>query len=301
MSYLITNQNNFPHIPYPCPSYPQATVKTSGCGPCAVLNCVENMTSLRFKMADWISYVMDNGARIDGGTSISRILTALKQDYGFEYTATNDEVKIKEHLAAGKMGVFHGGYGNVFSSAGHFLALAGMTAEGKIILIDSGWYQGKYSGSFRKQRVAESTEKGVIYSSWQYLEADKKYKQNQSPNYYLITAPGEKEEDDEVRYKTIKDVPEMYRQAVQRRINKGILKGDGQGNINVYESAAWQWTVDDRNRYETLEDVPEGEFREVIGELVTKGYIKGDGQGVLDLSEDTVRMFVINYRAGLYD
>lgn len=57
-------------------------------------------------------------------------------------------------------------------------------------------------------------------------------------------------------------------------------------------------------RYQKLKDVPAGEFHDVIKYLIDKGVISGySGSGEeteVDLSLDMVRMFVINYRVGLY-
>ena len=59
-------------------------------------------------------------------------------------------------------------------------------------------------------------------------------------------------------------------------------------------------------RYKHLKDVPEGEFHEVIQFMIENGYINGYAlvtdieDTEIDLSLDMVRMFVINYRAGLY-
>ena len=53
-------------------------------------------------------------------------------------------------------------------------------------------------------------------------------------------------------------------------------------------------------RYDTLEQIPAGEFRNTIAELMEKGIIKGGADGKLNLSDDMVRMLVINNRAGLY-
>lgn len=58
-------------------------------------------------------------------------------------------------------------------------------------------------------------------------------------------------------------------------------------------------------RYKTLGDIPKGEFYDVISSLINKGYLQGySGTGdntEIDLSADMVRMFVINFRAGLYN
>lgn len=58
-------------------------------------------------------------------------------------------------------------------------------------------------------------------------------------------------------------------------------------------------------RYRFLRDIPEGEFHDVISYLIDMDILKGrSGEGEdteVDLSEDMVRMFVINFRSGLYD
>lgn len=61
-------------------------------------------------------------------------------------------------------------------------------------------------------------------------------------------------------------------------------------------------------RYNKLKDIPNDyEFRDIIDKLMTAGVIKGDGSDakgnndVIDLSHDMVRMFVMDYRAGVYD
>ena len=51
-------------------------------------------------------------------------------------------------------------------------------------------------------------------------------------------------------------------------------------------------------RYNTTDELPEW-AKPAIEALTEKGFLAGDGTG-FDLSHDMVRMFVINYRAGLY-
>ncbi len=76
------------------------------------------------------------------------------------------------------------------------------------------------------------------------------------------------------------------------------------------DAGRWDWFVaqvaglleeEDMIRYRTLEEVPAGEFREVVGRLMAAGWIRGDGSGVIDLSQDMVRLLVILYRAGFFN
>ena len=82
------------------------------------------------------------------------------------------------------------------------------------------------------------------------------------------------EEDEEVIYKTISDVPEWYREAVQRRYDLGVFDGK-----NIPETMARMWTIEDRINpfYANLDDVPEY-WREDTKKLIEEGKIKGDGK-----------------------
>ena len=52
-------------------------------------------------------------------------------------------------------------------------------------------------------------------------------------------------------------------------------------------------------RFNKIEDIP-NYAKPTIQKLINKGLLKGNDIG-LDLSEDRIRMFVINDRAGIYD
>lgn len=84
----------------------------------------------------------------------------------------------------------------------------------------------------------------------------------------------EKQEEEEMIYKTINDVPEWYKEAVQRRIDLGVFDGK-----NISETMARIWTVEDRINpfYANLDDVPEY-WREDTKKLIEAGKIKGDGK-----------------------
>ena len=56
----------------------------------------------------------------------------------------------------------------------------------------------------------------------------------------------------------------------------------------------------DNMRYKYYDDMPDW-AQPTVSKLVKKGYLKGEGSGVLNLTEDTLKVLVINDRAGLYD
>lgn len=57
---------------------------------------------------------------------------------------------------------------------------------------------------------------------------------------------------------------------------------------------------DDNMRYKYYDDMPDW-AQPTVSKLVKKGYLKGEGGGALNLTEDTLKVLVINDRAGLYD
>lgn len=56
---------------------------------------------------------------------------------------------------------------------------------------------------------------------------------------------------------------------------------------------------DEEMRYKYYADMPDW-AQPTISKLVKKGYLKGEGGGVLNLTEDSLKLLVINDRAGLY-
>ena len=57
---------------------------------------------------------------------------------------------------------------------------------------------------------------------------------------------------------------------------------------------------DDEMRYKYYDDMPDW-AKPTVSKLVKKGYLKGEGGGALNLTEDTLKVLVVNDRAGLYD
>lgn len=49
-------------------------------------------------------------------------------------------------------------------------------------------------------------------------------------------------------------------------------------------------------RWKTIEDVPEGFYRDTVRQLIDDGIIKGKGDGVIDLTEDMLRTVIYNKR-----
>ena len=58
-------------------------------------------------------------------------------------------------------------------------------------------------------------------------------------------------------------------------------------------------TEDDSVRYKYYDDMPDW-AKPTVSKLVKKGYLRGEGGGVLNLTEDTLKVLVVNDRAGCY-
>lgn len=74
------------------------------------------------------------------------------------------------------------------------------------------------------------------------------------------------------------------------------MEGEKHGEVQEEKD---QEGVQEVKYYETLDQIPAGEMREVVKKLIDRGTVKGTGDG-LHISEDMVRMMVYNDREGLY-
>lgn len=102
-----------------------------------------------------------------------------------------------------------------------------------------------------------SKEKALSYqpkSDEMVLTAHRFFANKACPGDYMYSRFGQMaeevtarlEDDDMTYYKTINDVPNDYRPSVQKLITKGVLKGYGNGEINVSEDFCRTMTVLDR-------------------------------------------------------
>lgn len=99
-------------------------------------------------------------------------------------------------------------------------------------------------------------------------------------------------EDEELVYKTIKDVPDWGKGSVQRRIDERATDGK-----NLTESMVRCWVVEDRLNpfYDALEDVPDYWFDD-IKEMWSAGIIRGDGNRQIGMTRSEMKSAVIAWR-----
>lgn len=116
-----------------------------------------------------------------------------------------------------------------------------------------------------------------------------------------------------VRQGSIKAAAELVRYLMQRYgvpVDRVIRHYDVTGKYcpgpMVDDPALWAafkqsltQTEDDSVRYKYYDDMPDW-AKPTVSKLVKKGYLKGEGGGVLNLTEDTLKVLVVNDRAGCY-
>ena len=316
MSYLHTFQWKFGHIKYPSGSNPKATVSTSGCGPCSALMILENMTDIRYNMQDWINWVISTGARVNGGTDMKVLSNAMAKKFGFTVSTTSDENVLKNHLkqggmAIGNCGGSYSGWRGLFSTAGHFFTIIGITDDDYFIVLDPNWTQNKFTNAgnslskWRRQHVIQGNGTHV-YVNADNLNRDTK---TRTPSYYLFSLPGSgggKDEEEVTQeefntmyakvnptYKNLEDVPVWYRDAAKYYIDAGQLKGDGTGNVNKTLEQLQVLTIVCPKVCDTVEECPEY-ARETIQKLIDQGALKGVDNGKLGLTLEMIRLLCIN-------
>ena len=295
MKYLLTNQNNFGRIRYNWPGGSGKTVKSSGCGACSALMIVENMTEHRYKMQDWINWVLSTGARVNGGTDMTLLSRKLAEKYGFEVTVTSSETALKKHLQSGGMAIANvggkrSGWAGLFSTAGHFITVLGLTSDGRFVIGDPDMRWGKFNTSFRRNKV-------VVNGDLVYVDANNLHKDTlaRTPNYYLFTKKT-KQEETEMRYQTYDALPNWGKEAAKYYMDKGSLKGDEKGNLDLSYDMLRLLCITCPKIYDTVDECPVY-AQPTIQKLVDTGVLKGDQNGKLGLTLEMIRMFCIEERS----
>lgn len=320
MSYTVKMQKP---ASYQNNAYGSGTIGSSGCGPAALCNALANAGIADVSVPTMCKLAVSCGARQAGGTVEVTLLKAAGSKYGFTYSSTSKNAELLAHLKAGGTAVCYcGGNYPLFSVGGHYVAAVGVDSNGKIIIADSLYYSNKWTyNSTRRTQITTTGTRGLVKCS---LTALGKATADRSPSYFLIskktttpapetTQASEKnektQEDDDMIYKTISDVPEWYRATIQKCIDNGGIKGVNNGELNLTESECRTLTILDNMSalgstepvvYKTIDDVPEW-YCSAVQKLIDRGAIAGTGGGELNLSEDICRALTILDNARLLD
>lgn len=176
--YIQQNGSVGKSIPYTNKTHPNSTIATSGCGCCSSLMVLLNQTSYSMTLKKWASILMKKGAREYDGTDMLVVGKIMKDDYGFEYEHTTDLAKLRAHIKAGYKAVANVGGKGYFSSGGHFVCVAGITKDGKAIVLDPYYYANKWTatvnGIKRSRYFTYNSSTHEVYCDFSTIAADAK-------------------------------------------------------------------------------------------------------------------------------
>ena len=160
------------------------SVYNSACGPASLCNALRAAGIADVGLLTMCKLSESCGARVYGGTDMAALLKAAADRYGFTYQPTSKNADLIAHLKAGGTAILHAGSAYpLFSSGGHFVAAAGVSGQ-TVTVLDSYWYDGKYTSTTLRKNNVNVIAKGVIQTS---LIQCGKATIDRNPSYYLIT------------------------------------------------------------------------------------------------------------------
>ena len=155
MAKVYYNQadSRWANYPYTSPTHPQATIKSSGCGPTSGAMVVDSFIETETIYPNNIAQMFkDNGFRANEGTSLSAF-PWLAKVYDLECHQEYSVENAVDCLHRGGMVVCSCEGGGLFSTGGHIIVLADMKDANTIIVYDPYLYPGKFDTSGRKGKV----------------------------------------------------------------------------------------------------------------------------------------------------
>ena len=132
--------------PYTAPSYPNATVKSAGCGPTCGAMVISSCKEIIYPDA-MCDLSKANGFRVDGGTS-DDFFPFICDKWGLEIERIHSSYDAFERCKNGDFVVMCAGAG-LWTTGGHFILAVGTRGD-EIQIFDPYLYAGKFDTSSRK-------------------------------------------------------------------------------------------------------------------------------------------------------
>lgn len=311
MAYTVKFQTE---SKYKSISYGSNSIYNSACGPASLCNALQALGLADVSIPTMCKLAVSCGARVDGGTLMQPLLRAAAPKYHFRYYTTSKNAELLAHLKAGGMAILHAGTAyKLFSTSGHFVTAVAASGS-TITVLDSYWYNGKYTASSIRRNYISVVQKGVVKTS---LTQCGKATADRSPSYYLISrevikenpTDTEKENDDMTYYKKLEDIPSYYKNAIQKLVDSGAMAGTGNSELNVSEDLCRVMTVLNNAGIldltapivcKTMDDIP-AYYRTAVQKLIDRGAISGTDNGELNLEANICRVLTILDNAGLLE
>ena len=164
------------------------TVASSACGLCSAVMVADRLLAdSGFELKDAIRLSYEVKANFSHGTSYKRFAPAFADKLGFEWEGTNDPERLRYCLRTGGAAVIHvggdrEGHIGVFSHGGHYVAAISEDRDGRIVILDPSYKEGKYEEEGRKGLV-EVKNRVMAICDMQVLIDDTA---NREPHYHLF-------------------------------------------------------------------------------------------------------------------
>ena len=218
MAYTVKFQTE---SKYKSISYGSNSIYNSACGPASLCNALKALGLADVSIPTMCQLAVSCGARVDGGTVMTTLLQSAAPKYHFTYRATSKNAELLEHLKAGGVAILHNGSTyKLFSTSGHFVAAVAASGN-TITVLDSYWYNGKYTASSIRRNYVSVVQKGVIKTS---LTQCGKATIDRSPSYYLISREviTDKNTGKDVEYMTEAEVRKIIDQVAEEKAMKAV-------------------------------------------------------------------------------
>ena len=181
MSYTVKFQTE---SKYKSIRYGSNSIYNSACGPASLCNALKALGLADVSIPTMCKLAVSCGARVDGGTVMATLLKVAAPKYHFCYRTTSKNAELLAHLKAGGVAILHNGSSyKLLSNRGHFVAAVAASGS-TITVLDSYWYNGKYTASSIRRNYVSFVQKGVVKTS---LTQCGKATIDRSPSYYLIS------------------------------------------------------------------------------------------------------------------
>lgn len=149
MNRIYYNQadKRWANYPYPSRVYPNATVKSSGCGPTSAAMIISSFLKTIYPN-EMAKLFLDNGLRADTGTS-HEAFSWIAKKYNLKMKKTVYIADAVEYLKKGGMCIAYCKAGGLFSTGGHIIVLSELRGE-NLVVFDPYLYANKFKSGNRK-------------------------------------------------------------------------------------------------------------------------------------------------------
>lgn len=230
MAYTVKFQTE---SKYKSISYGSNSIYNSACGPASLCNALQALGLADVSIPTMCQLAVSCGARVNGGTVMATLLRETARKYHFTYSTTSSNAELLAHLKAGGVAILHNGSRyKLFSNSGHFVTAVAASGT-TITVLDSYWYDGKYTASSIRRNYISVVQKGVVKTS---LTQCGKATADRRPSYYLISREVITDKN------TGKDVNDMT-EAEVRKIIAAEAAAQAKKAVSNWATDAWNAAV----------------------------------------------------------